>query len=90
MMRIQWTKPTVKALQKRLQQAYSTGDKRLVRRLSVLLAVGQHKVKVAAVAQQWGLSTAIVYQWLHEFLVERVASLSYRWSRGRKPKLTAS
>jgi hypothetical protein len=41
-MRIQWTRLTVKALHKRLHKAYTAGDKRLVRRLSVLLAVGQH------------------------------------------------
>ena len=90
MMRIQWTKLAVKALHKRLQQAYTAGDKRLVRRLSVLLAVGQHKAKVTEVAQQWQLSTAIVYQWLQDFLVERLASLPYRRSRGRKSKLTTS
>jgi transposase len=89
-LRIQWTGLTVKALHKRLQKAYSAGDKRLVRRLSVLLAVGQHKAKVIAVAQQWSLSSAIVDQWLQDFLVERLACLPYRWSRGRKPKLTAS
>jgi hypothetical protein len=60
-MRIQWTRLTVKALQKRLQQAYSAGDKRLVRRLSVLLAVGQHRAKVTEVAQQWQLSPATIY-----------------------------
>jgi transposase len=90
MMRIQWTKLTVKALHKRLQQAYTAGDKRLVRRLSVLLAVGQHKARVPEVAQQWGISVAIVYQWLQEFLGERLASLPYRWGRGRKSKLTDS
>ena len=47
LMRIQWTKLTVKALHKRLQQACAAGDKRLVRRLSVLLAVGQHQARVA-------------------------------------------
>ena len=72
MMRIQWTRLTVKALQKRLQQAYTAGDKPLVRRLSVLLAVGQYKAKVTEVAQQWNLSLAIVYRWLHDFLVELV------------------
>jgi transposase len=89
-MRIQWTRLTVKALHKRLQQAYSAGDKRLVRRVSVLLAVGQHKGKVAEVAQQWQLSSAVVYQWLQDFLVERLASLPYCWSRGRQSKLTSS
>jgi transposase len=90
MLRIQWTKLTVKALQKRLQQAYTVGDKLLVRRLNVLLAVGQHKAKVAEVAQQWGLSPAIIYQWLREYVGERLASLPYRWSRGRQSKLTTT
>src|SRR4028119_2474749 len=89
MLRIQWTGLTVKALHKRLQHAYTAGDKRLVRRLSVLLEVGQHKAKVIEVAQQWSLSSAIVYQWLQDFLVERLASLPYRWSRGRRSKLTS-
>ncbi|HVF09815.1 MAG TPA: helix-turn-helix domain-containing protein, partial [Abditibacteriaceae bacterium] len=87
-MRIQWTRLTVKALHQRLEKAYAVGDKRLVRRLSVLLAIGQHKAHVTEVAQQWGLSVAIIYQWLQAFLVERLASLSYRWTRGRQPKLT--
>jgi transposase len=88
MLRIQWTKLTVKALHKRLQQAYAAGDKRLIRRLSVLLAVGQHKARVPEVAKQWGLCPAIVYQWLQAFLTERLSSLIYRWRRGRKAKLT--
>jgi hypothetical protein len=81
-MRLPW-------LHKRLQQAYTAGDKRLVRRLSVLLAAGQHKAKVTEVAQQWNLSPAIpaiAYQWLQDFLVERLDSLPYRWGRGRKSK----
>ena len=41
-------------------------------------------------AQQWGLSVATVYQWLQEFLVERLNSLPYRWGGGRKSKLTQS
>jgi len=90
MLRIQWTKLTVKALHKRLRQAYTAGDKLLVRRLNVLLAVGQHQAKVAEVAQQWDLSPAIIYQWLRDFLVERLTSLAYRWGRGRKSKLTQS
>ncbi len=89
-LRIQWTRLTVKALHKRLQQAYVAGDKRLVRRLSVLLAVGQQRASITEVAQQWSLSTATVYQWLHDFLVERLASLPYRRGRGRKAKLTQS
>ena len=89
-MRIQWTRLTVKALHKRLQQAYAAGDKRLVRRLNVLLAVGQHRAKVTEVAQPWGLSPAIIDQWLREYVVARLASQPYRWGGGRQAKLTAT
>ena len=51
MMRIQWTRLTVKALHKRLQQAYAAGAKRLVRRLSVLLAVGQRQTRISEAAK---------------------------------------
>jgi len=54
--RIQWQKLTVKALQVRLQRAYRGGAVRLVRRLNVLLELGQAQVGVAELAQKWGLS----------------------------------
>ena len=57
-LRIQLSPLTVKVLQQRLQQAYHTGDVRLVRRISVLLEVLQHRQPVADLAAQWGLSGA--------------------------------
>lgn len=88
MVRLQWTGLTVKALQTRLQQAYAAGNKQLVRRLSVLLAVGPFKASIDEVAKQWGISPATIYGWIKQFLVERLASLSYHRGPGRKPKLT--
>ena len=84
MMRIQWTGLTVKALHKRLQQAYTAGDKRLVRRLSVLLAVGQHKAKITEVAQQWGIGFNCVdivksRAWSARFTPARPARKQNRW-----------
>ena len=87
-LRIQWQHLTVKALQTRLHRAYRSGDVRLVRRISVLLELGQPQASIAAVAKKWGLSRDCVYKWLHAFLLERLASLKYAKSSGRPCKLT--
>lgn len=60
-LRIQWKSLTVKALQARLQQAYKRGDVRLVRRISVLLELGQTEVSIPAVAPSSGVSVRIVF-----------------------------
>lgn len=86
--RIQWQKLTVKALQVRLQRAYQRGDVRLVRRINVLLELGQAQVGVPELARKWGLSTDCIYKWLHAFLVERLDSLTYGTAPGRPCKLT--
>jgi transposase len=92
-LRIQWQRLTVKALQVRLHRAYARGDVRLVRRISVLLEVGQQvgqpQGSIAAVATKWGLSRDCVYKWLHAFLLERLDSLRYTASPGRPCKLTS-
>ena len=86
--RIQWQKLTVKALQVRLQRAYQRGDVRLVRRITVLLELGQAQVGVPELARQWGLSTDCIYKWLQAFIVERLDSLTYGAAPGRPCKLT--
>jgi transposase len=88
MLRIRLTRLTVKALDKRRQQAYTRGDKQLMRRLSVLLEAGRYGADIASIAQQWELSPATIYNWLGDFVTERMDSLPYRWGAGRKPKLT--
>ncbi len=87
-LRIQWQKLTVKALQVRLQRAYRGGDVRLVRRINVLLELGQAQVGVAELAQKWGLSVDCIYKWLQAFIVERLDSLTYGAAPGRACKLT--
>ena len=87
-LRIQWQKLTVKALQVRLQRAYQHGDVRLVRRINVLLELGQAQVGVAELAQKWGLSVDCIYKWLQAFIVERLDSLTYGAASGRACKLT--
>src|ERR1019366_7040071 len=88
MLRIRMTRLTVKALDKRRQQAYTTGNKHLIRRISVLLEAGRYGADVPTVAEQWQLSPATIYNWLADFATERMVSWPYRWGPGRRPKLT--
>ena len=89
MVRIQFSRPTVKSLQARLCQAYQPGHVSRVRRISVLLEVVVHHTPVTAVSDRWGISPACIYECLKAFLVDGVASVAYRQHRGGRPaKLT--
>jgi transposase len=87
-LRIQLSRPTVKALQRRLQAAYRRDDVRLVRRIQALLAHLVNGVPVARLSEQWGFTPACFYQWLTELLLHGLDSLGYQPGGGRKAKLT--
>ena len=55
MVRIQFSRQTVKSLQARLCQAYQQGHVSQVRRISVLLELVVHPTPVAVVSERWGL-----------------------------------
>ena len=78
---------TVKALTRRLEDAYRWGNARLVRRITALLDVAQN-IPVETIARRLCISETSVYRWLRAFLLERYASLVYRTSPGRPAKLT--
>src|SRR6266852_2637896 len=82
--RIQVSRPTVKALQRRLQEAYRRDDVRLVRRIQALLAHLVNGVPVAVLSEQWGFTVACFYQWLTEFILQGLESLRYQPGGGRK------
>src|SRR3990172_12790836 len=86
--RIQLSRQTVKALQRRLQDAYRRDDVRLVRRIEALLAHLVNGVSVATLSEHWGFTPACFYQWLREFILQGVESLGYQPGGGRKAKLT--
>jgi transposase len=89
MVRIQFSRQTVKGLQTRLCQAYQQGHVSRVRRISVLLELVVHHTPVAVVSARWGISPACIYDWLKAFLVDGVASVAYRRHHGGRPaKLT--
>ena len=89
MVRIQFSRQTVKGLQTRLQQAYQQDHVSLVRRISVLLEYVVHQTPVTVLSTRWGVSPACIYGWLKAFLLEGMASVAYRRHRGgRQAKLT--
>ena len=86
--RIQGSNATVKALQTRLQDAYRRDDVRVVRRISVLLALLTQTASVPVLCERWGLSPSCLYDWQKAFMVRGMDSLSTRHSGGRPEKLT--
>jgi transposase len=91
MVRIQFSRQTVKGLQTRLCQAYQQGHVSRVRRISVLLEMGVHGTPVAVVSERWGISPACIYEWLKAFMLDGLVSVMYRPRRGgRVAKLTST
>lgn len=76
MVRITFSKSHVKRLQQELEKAYAYGDERAVRRLSVLLMIG-NKIALDTILSVWNVSLQTVYNWLNDFLVYRWDSLEY-------------
>jgi len=87
MHRINFCSATVKHLEQELQKAYSRGDPRLVRRITVLLATHRQQ-DLSSVARMWGIARQTIYNWLGAFLEQRWESLNYRFAPGRPPRLT--
>ncbi len=85
--RISLTTMTMGLLVERLQHAYAVGDRRLMRRISVLLAVVRGEA-IATIAKMWDISRQTVYNWIVAFVAQGIDSLRYRKSSGRPPRLT--
>lgn len=87
MNRITFCTATVKRFENELQKAYQRGDKRLIRRISVLLATHRQK-DLAGVAARWGISRQTIYNWIAAFLEKSWDSLKYNFAPGRPSRLT--
>jgi len=84
---IRFTRPTIKLLVQRLGQGYAAGDLRVVRRITALLLCADGK-SMTEVAETLSVTRQTIHNWLMAFMVKGMDSLIYRWSRGRKPRLT--
>lgn len=89
MFRISFSKETVKQMKQELDRAYVRGDLRAVRRLSVLIMIGE-RIALEVILGVWNVSQQTVYTWMREFVRERWKSLKYGKAPGRPPRLTKS
>lgn len=87
MFRVTFSHEIVKRLKVELQNAYGRGDLRAVRRLSVLVMIGE-RMTLALILTTWNVCQQTVYNWLNAFLSERWDSLKYGKAPGRPPRLT--
>jgi transposase len=78
---------TRKQLSRRLQQAYASGALRLVKRIHALLALAED-MSVHDVAEMLHLGEQTVRDYRNRFLLNRMASLTYKCPPGRPSKLT--
>jgi transposase len=85
--RIQVSKGVRQAMIERLQQAYASGQVRLIRRIHAVLWRIDGKA-VEEVAALLDLGGQTVRDYVHAFLCRGVASLHYRKAPGRPPKLS--
>jgi transposase len=87
MFRITFSQATVKRIKEELEKAYDRGDLRAVRRLSVLMMIGE-RMTLTWIVTTWNVCEQTVYNWLNAFLFERWDSIAYGKSSGRPPRLT--
>lgn len=87
MFRITISNETVKQLKSELQAAYRRGDLRAVRRISVLVMIGE-RLGLGSILALWQVSQQTVYEWLKAFLLKGWDSLVYGKAPGRPARLT--
>jgi transposase len=87
MFRITFSKKIVKRMKVELKKAYDRGDVRAMRRLSVLIMVGE-RATLACILTTWKICQQTVYNWLNAFMIDRWDSIEYEKSAGRPPRLT--
>ena len=86
-MRISFLKETVKQLRCNLHKAYENGDLRSVRRISVLLLVGEGRSWNEIIAD-WNITRQTIFNWVKGLMNEGFDSLKYGKPKGRPAKLT--
>ena len=87
MFKVTFSNQTVKRFTGELQKAYVRGDPRSIRRLSVLIMIGERR-EMETIRASWEVSGSTVYHWLKAFVVDGWKSLAYRKMPGRPSRLS--
>ena len=82
MFKVTFSNQTVKRLKDELRKAYNRGDLRSIRRLSVLIMIGERR-DMETIRSSWDVSVSTVYHWLKVFVLESWKSLTYGKMPGR-------
>jgi len=82
MFKVTFSNQTVKWLKDELRKAYNRGDLRSIRRLSVLIMIGERR-DMETIRSSWDVSVSTVYHWLKVFVLESWKSLTYGKMPGR-------
>jgi len=87
MIKVTFSHATVKRLREELRSAYTRGDLRGVRRLSVLIQISERNA-IETIQANWDISGSTVYAWLKAFLVAGWKSVPYGKMAGRPSRLS--
>lgn len=87
MWKIRFISKTSKELEHQLEKAYARGDLRLVKRITALLLFAK-ELRICEIAELVQVCERTIRNWLKAFLLRGVASFVYKFSSGRRPKLT--
>lgn len=87
-LRIPRRRATVRDLHSRLQHASRRDDVRLVRRITVVIALRVHHVPVDVLQARWGLRISGLYPWRQDCLLRGLDRVVSPQSGGRRPQWT--
>jgi transposase len=85
--KIRYNREKIKELMSALQKAYELGNIHVVKRVSAMLRIHEGQ-SVSYISQILGVSLQSVYNWIRDFLLKGYQSFEFRYSPGRKPKMT--
>lgn len=86
-MKIDFTRNTTKALEKRLRRAKKVCNVKQIQKISVILMIARG-ISIELVAEIWGMTVRNVYLWRNEFLCKRMEFFCISKCKGSKSRLT--
>ena len=86
-MRIEFTKKTIRALEKRLIRAKKVGNTKQIEKIVVILMLAKN-IGLSAIAGIFGITERTIYIWRNEFLCNGMNFFDIRKYRGRRSRLS--
>lgn len=87
MIRVEFTKKTIKNLRKKLKWAMKWNNSGQVMKIGALLMLAEG-IPIEKVAEFWGITERTLYNWRNDFLSRGMRSLIVKRKKGCKPRLT--